>query len=84
MRAFTRRREIELRVFSRMPRAAKEVLWKTGGTISVPPVLSLLTPVIVILTEFMNFVVVAKVAMVAIFPNVAGVGIEERVVTPAV
>jgi hypothetical protein len=27
---------------------------------------------------------VAKVAMVAIFPNVAGVGIEERVVTPAV
>jgi hypothetical protein len=32
----------------------------------------------------MGFVVVAKVAMVAIFPNVASVGIEERVVTPAI
>jgi uncharacterized protein (DUF1810 family) len=32
----------------------------------------------------MDFVVVAKVAMVAIFPNVASVGIEERVVTPAI
>jgi len=28
--------------------------------------------------------VVAKVAMVAIFPNFAGVAIEERVVTPAI
>jgi hypothetical protein len=37
----------------------------------------------VILTEFTDFVVVAKVAMVAIFPNVASVAIEERVVTPA-
>ena len=41
-----------------------------------------LTPVI--LTQFTDFVVVAKVAMVAIFPNVACVGIEERVVTPAI
>jgi hypothetical protein len=32
----------------------------------------------------MDFVVVAKVAMVAIFPNVASVGIEERVVTAAI
>jgi hypothetical protein len=42
----------------------------------------LLTPVI--LTEFTDLIVVAKVAMVAIFPNVASVAIEERVVTPAV
>jgi hypothetical protein len=34
----------------------------------------------VILTQFMNFVMVAKIAVVAIFPNVAGVGVEERVV----
>ena len=40
--------------------------------------------VIVILTEFTDFVVVAKVAMVAIFPNVAGVDVEERVVAPAI
>ena len=32
----------------------------------------------------MDSVVVAEVAMVAIFPNVASVGIEERVVTPAI
>ncbi|MGO9263230.1 MAG: hypothetical protein ACLQU1_44165 [Bryobacteraceae bacterium] len=32
----------------------------------------------------MDFVVVAKVAVVAILPNVASVGIEERVVTPAI
>jgi hypothetical protein len=31
-----------------------------------------------------DFVVVAEVAVVAIFPNVASVGIEERVVTPAI
>ena len=37
-----------------------------------------------ILTEFTDFVVVAKVAIVAIFPNVATAGIEERVVTPAI
>jgi hypothetical protein len=38
----------------------------------------------VILAEFTDFVVIPKVAMVAIFPNVASVGIEERVITPAV
>jgi hypothetical protein len=38
----------------------------------------------VILTEFTDFVVLAKVAIVAIFPNVPAAGIEERVVTPAV
>jgi hypothetical protein len=38
----------------------------------------------VILTKFADFVVVAKVAMVAIFPNVATIGVEERVVTPAI
>src|SRR5580704_12422682 len=32
----------------------------------------------------MDFVVVAKIAVVAIFPNVASVGIEERVVSPAI
>jgi hypothetical protein len=32
----------------------------------------------------MDFVVVAEVAMVAIFPNVASVGIEEGVVTPTI
>jgi hypothetical protein len=32
----------------------------------------------------MDFVMVAKIAVVAIFPNVAGVGIEERVVASAV
>jgi hypothetical protein len=41
-----------------------------------------LTPVI--LTQFTDFVVVAKIAMVAIFPDVACVGIEERVVSPAI
>jgi len=39
---------------------------------------------IVILTEFMDFVVLFKLATVAIFPNVATAGIEERVVTPAI
>jgi hypothetical protein len=39
---------------------------------------------IVILAKFVDFVVAAKVAMVAIFPNVAGVGVEERVVSAAV
>jgi uncharacterized protein (DUF1810 family) len=32
----------------------------------------------------MNFVVITEVAMVAIFPNVAGVAIEKRVVTAAI
>ena len=32
----------------------------------------------------MDFVVVAKVAMIAIFPNVARVGVEERMVPPAI
>jgi hypothetical protein len=40
--------------------------------------------VIVILTELMDFVVLAKVAIFAIFPNVASSGIEECVVTPAI
>jgi hypothetical protein len=39
---------------------------------------------IVILTKLMDFVVLAKLAIVAIFPNVATAGIEERVVTPAI
>jgi hypothetical protein len=39
---------------------------------------------IVILTEFMDFVVLFKLATVAIFPNVATAGIEERVVTAAI
>jgi hypothetical protein len=39
---------------------------------------------IVILTKLMDFVVLAKLAIVAIFPNVAAAGIEERVVTPAI
>jgi hypothetical protein len=38
----------------------------------------------VILAEFMDFVMVAKVSMVAIFPNVASVDIKKRVVTPAI
>ncbi len=48
--------------------------------------LARLTPLIavVILTEFMDFVMLFKVALVAIFPNVATPGIEERVVTPAI
>jgi len=41
-----------------------------------------LTPVI--LTQFMDFVMVAEVAMVAIFPNVARIGVEECVITAAV
>jgi hypothetical protein len=40
--------------------------------------------VIVILTEFMDFVMVAKVAMVAIFPNIASVDVEKRMVTAAI
>jgi hypothetical protein len=40
--------------------------------------------VIVILTKLMDFVVLAKLALVAIFPNVATAGIEERVVAPAI
>lgn len=47
-----------------------------------------LTPVIVIaivvLAEFMDFVVLFKAAIVAIFPNVTSAGIEERVVTAAI
>jgi hypothetical protein len=39
---------------------------------------------LVILTEFVDFVVLFKVAIVAIFPNVATAGIEERVVSPAI
>jgi hypothetical protein len=38
----------------------------------------------VIVTEFIHSVVVAEVAVVAIFPNVARVGVEERVVTAAI
>jgi hypothetical protein len=40
--------------------------------------------VIVILTQFGDFVVLLKVAIVAIFPHVATAGIEERVLTPAI
>src|SRR5579872_7495582 len=39
---------------------------------------------LVILTEFVDFVVLFEVAIVAIFPNVATAGIEERVVTLAI
>ena len=39
---------------------------------------------IVILAQFMDFVVLFKLAIVAIFPNVATAGIEERVLTPAI
>ena len=39
---------------------------------------------IVILTKLMHFVMLAKVAIVTIFPNVATVGIEERVAAPTV
>jgi hypothetical protein len=39
---------------------------------------------LVILTEFMDFVMLAKVAIFGIFPNIATAGIEERVVTPAI
>ena len=53
----------------------------TGWQLGVPGPIPL---AVVILTEFMDFVVVAKVAIVAIFPNVATSGIEERVVTPAI
>jgi hypothetical protein len=38
----------------------------------------------VILTEFVDFVVLFKVAIVAIFPNVATAGIVERVAPPAI
>ena len=38
----------------------------------------------VILAWFMDFVMVAKVAMVAVFPNVASVGIKECVVATTV
>jgi hypothetical protein len=40
--------------------------------------------VIVILTKLMDFVVLAELPIVAIFPNVATAAIEERVVTPAI
>jgi hypothetical protein len=40
--------------------------------------------VIVILTKLMDFVVLAELTIVAIFPNVATAAIEERVVTPAI
>jgi hypothetical protein len=39
---------------------------------------------IVILTKIMDPVVLAKLALVAIFPNVATAGIKERVVAPAI
>jgi hypothetical protein len=56
------------------------------GTILGFPAPFLLASVIaiVILTEFMDFVVLFKVALVAIFPNVATAGIEERVVPSAI
>jgi hypothetical protein len=38
----------------------------------------------VVLAKFVDFVVIAKVAVIAIFPNVAGVGVEKRVITSAV
>jgi hypothetical protein len=64
-------------VISAGPRIGQLRTWQSRLSRSIP-----LTPVI--LAEFMDFVMVAKVAIVAIFPNVASVGIEERVVTPAV
>jgi hypothetical protein len=39
---------------------------------------------VVILTKLMDFVVLAKLAIVAIFPNVAAAGIKERVITTAI
>jgi hypothetical protein len=39
---------------------------------------------IVILTKLMDFVVLVELAILAIFPNVAAAGIEERVVAPAI
>jgi hypothetical protein len=39
---------------------------------------------IVVLTKLMDFVVLVKLAVVAIFPYVAAAGIEERVVTAAI
>jgi len=52
-----------------------------AGRLGLPAPL-LLTPVI--LTEFIDSVVVAEVAVVAIFPNVAALRVEERVVAAAV
>jgi hypothetical protein len=40
--------------------------------------------VIVVLTKLMDFVVLAELAIVAIFPDVATAAIEERVVPPAI
>ena len=56
---------------------------KNGPGTRVPGPVSLV-PAVVILTELMDFVMVAKVAMVAIFPNVTGVGIEEGLITSAI
>jgi hypothetical protein len=39
---------------------------------------------IVILAKLMDFVVLAKLAIIAIFPDVPTAGIEERVVAPAI
>jgi hypothetical protein len=39
---------------------------------------------VVILTGFFDLAMAWKVAMVALFPNVASVGIEKRVVIPAI
>jgi hypothetical protein len=49
------------------------------GTIPLMPAI-----VIVILTKLMDFVVLAKLALVAIFPNVTTAGIKERAVAPAI
>ena len=54
-----------------------------AGRLSVPGP-DVLAPVVVILTKLMDFIVIAEVAMVAVFPNVAGAGIEECMVTAAV
>jgi hypothetical protein len=40
--------------------------------------------VIVILTKLADFVVLPKVTIFTIFPDVASAGVEERVVTPAI
>jgi hypothetical protein len=54
-----------------------------AGYLGFPAIhLAKLTPVI--LTQLKDFVVVAKVAVVAIFPDVASVGIEEWAVTSAI
>jgi hypothetical protein len=63
------------------------VVWEGREQVSAPPYPGLVIVIviaIVVLAKLMDFVVLVKLAVVAIFPYVPAAGIEERVVTAAI